>query len=83
VVLELVQFFLVIDHNFLVKGPPLVFETMVFGGERDQDCWRYATWQEAEVGHFKAVRELREQMGIEECKHEQFFTIYDILDLDD
>lgn len=43
------------NHNFL-GGPPLLFETMVFGIDGDdlyQD--RYTTWQEAEAGHQKAV----------------------------
>jgi hypothetical protein len=51
--------FLGIDHRFGDgPGPPLVFETMIFGGERDGDCWRYATWDEAESGHRKRAREL-------------------------
>lgn len=35
-------------------GPPLIFETMIFGGERDLWTWRYATEREAREGH-KAV----------------------------
>jgi len=31
--------------------PPLIFETMVFGGSYDGAQQRYYTWQEAEVGH--------------------------------
>lgn len=44
-----------IDHNFIHKGPPIIFETMVFGGE--QDCWqtRYCTLADAEAGHAKVV----------------------------
>lgn len=30
---------------------PIIFETMVFGGERDRTCWRYATEEEAVTGH--------------------------------
>lgn len=44
--------FLGIDHSF-GQGPPLVFETMVFGGEHDGDMERYSTWEEAERGHKK------------------------------
>ena len=43
-----------LDHNFSQKGPPLIFETMVFGGEGDfddLDCDRYATEEEALAGH--------------------------------
>ena len=42
--------FLVIDHQW-GSGPPLLFETMVFGGEYDQDQERYSTWKQAEKGH--------------------------------
>jgi len=42
-----------IDHNFLEGGRPIIFETMVFGGESsvDLDCVRYCTKEEAELGH--------------------------------
>ena len=39
------------------KGPPLVFETMVFPGNQ---VWRWPTWEEAEEGHKKIVEALRE-----------------------
>ena len=44
-----------IDHNFGPDGPPLLFETMIFGGEHDQFQDRYATLDEAKAGHAKAV----------------------------
>lgn len=47
--------FLGIDHGFLPGGPPIVFETMIFEGEHDQDQWRYVTWDEAVRGHEYAV----------------------------
>lgn len=47
--------FLGLDHNFWGDGPPVLFETMIFGGEHDQDQWRYSTYEEAEAGHAKAV----------------------------
>jgi hypothetical protein len=43
--------FLGLDHNFFGGGPPLVFETMVFGGAQDGAQERYSTWAEAEAGH--------------------------------
>lgn len=43
-----------LDHRYGV-GPPLIFETMIFGGEHDQDQWRYSTREEAEAGHAAAV----------------------------
>ena len=50
--------FLTVDHAFL-GGPPILFETMIFGGPHDQLCWRYATWEGAEAGHRRVVAHLR------------------------
>lgn len=50
--------FLGLDHNF-GSGPPLLFETMVFGGKYDQEQWRYSTWDEAEQGHKRIVEEVK------------------------
>jgi len=47
--------FLGLDHSF-GNGPPLLFETMIFGGEHDQYQDRYETWEQAEAGHKKAVQ---------------------------
>ena len=46
--------FLGLDHSF-GGGPPLLFETMILGGEHDKYQDRYETWEQAEVGHQKAV----------------------------
>lgn len=46
--------FLGVDHSF-GEGPPLLFETMIFGGPRDGYQDRYPTWGEAEKGHAIAV----------------------------
>lgn len=57
--------FLGIDHNFSGTGPPLVYETMVFGNASSFDEWevhRYCTRAEALAGHNKVVVDLR--MGI-------------------
>ncbi len=48
--------FLGLDHSFFFNGPPLIFETMIFGGEYDGHTDRYSTWEEAEQGHHKACR---------------------------
>lgn len=45
--------FLGLDHQW-GNGPPLVFETMIFGGEHDQWQERCSTWEEAEAMHAKA-----------------------------
>ncbi len=47
--------FLGIDHNFNLTGPPILFETMIFGGEHDQYQDRCATYDEAKKMHTKAL----------------------------
>ena len=45
-----------IDHAFgLAQHAPILFETMIFGGEHDEYQRRYCTMEEAEAGHAKAV----------------------------
>ncbi len=46
--------FLGLDHSF-GDGPPMLFETMIFGGEHDEYQDRCSTWKEAEQMHTKAV----------------------------
>lgn len=43
--------FLGLDHNFWDDGPPILFETMIFGGLCDDYQRRYSTWDEAITGH--------------------------------
>jgi hypothetical protein len=50
--------FLGLDHSW-GGGPPLIFETMIFGGEHSDDQWRYSTWYEAVEGHRRAVALVR------------------------
>lgn len=40
--------------------PPILFETMIFGGAHDGYQERYATWAAAEEGHRRAVAMTRE-----------------------
>ena len=40
-------------------GPPLLFETMIFGGPHDGYQERYTFWDEAEAGHAKALGMVR------------------------
>lgn len=42
--------FLGVDHSF-DGGKPLLFETMIFGGDEDGYQERYSTWDEAVIGH--------------------------------
>lgn len=59
--IEVSTVFLGLDHSF---GPgsrtPLLWETMIFGGEHDQYCYRYASRAEAVIGHERAVQLVRE-----------------------
>lgn len=44
--------FIGLNHSFnFFSGPPLIFETMVFGGKLDGEMDRYSTWAQAEQGH--------------------------------
>ena len=51
---EVSTVFLGLDHSF-GNGKPLLFETMVFGGEYDQHTERYSTYEEAEKGHDEVI----------------------------
>ena len=47
-----------LDHRF-GAGPPLIFETLVFGGPLDGEMQRYSTEQDAQAGHREMVRRIR------------------------
>ena len=51
--------FLGLDHNWGM-GKPILFEMMVFGGKHDQYQERYHTWEEAERGHQKALKMVKD-----------------------
>lgn len=57
-----------IDHSFSPDGPPVIFETMVFGPRDhpgDQEMWRYCTEEEARSGHAEVVTLVRATVDIE------------------
>jgi len=56
--------FLGFDRSF-GRGPPLLFETMIFGGSFDQDKYqeRCSTWEEAEAQHAEAVEVARQSLN--------------------
>lgn len=59
--------FLGCDHGFLSGGPPVLFETMVFGadGTDYQDYQkRYSSWDDAKTGHAVLVRKLRRHFRV-------------------
>jgi hypothetical protein len=51
--------FLGLDHSW-GGGPPLLFETMVFGGQYDEEQWRYSTYDDALEGHLEIVKMVQE-----------------------
>jgi hypothetical protein len=48
------------DHNFFERGPPQLFETAVFLEGQSTDHQRYATWDQAMLGHQEICERLRE-----------------------
>lgn len=49
-----------LNHNFSRNGPPLIFETMVFGGALDGYQERYSTKELAAEGHARWVQTVRD-----------------------
>lgn len=47
---EVSTVFIGLNHAF-GSGPPMIYETMVFGGVLDQECEHYSTPEEARAGH--------------------------------
>lgn len=56
--------FLGLNHQY-GEGPPLLFETMIFGGPLDQQMNRYSTWDEAEKGHQEMVEKAKKSLSKE------------------
>lgn len=48
-----------LDHRFMGDGPPLFWETMIFGGDCDQDMWRHSSKEEAFESHERIVKALQ------------------------
>ena len=57
-IVEVSTVFLGLNHNY-GEGPPILFETMIFGGEHDGEQWRYATKAKAAEGHERIVKMLK------------------------
>lgn len=61
---EVSTVYLGLNHNW-GAGPPLIFETMIFGtGPHDQEQWRYSTEEDAIAGHQRRVDDLRVEAEI-------------------
>ena len=59
--------FLGVDLNHFGVGPPILFESMIFGGPMDQEMNRYCTWDEAEKGHLEMVNAVVSKMKLINC----------------
>jgi len=56
---EVSTVFLGMDHGFDKNDKPILFETMVFGGELDEYMYRYSSWEDAENGHYEVVKRIK------------------------
>lgn len=56
--------FLVLDHNYLPKGKPVLFETMIFNGGLNHSLDRYCTWKEAEAGHKRMIELVKNDVWV-------------------
>lgn len=57
-----------LNHNWSGYGPPLIFETMVFGGINDLYCQRYSTKEAARAGHDQILAAVRDNRNIKDEK---------------
>ena len=55
--------FIGIDHNFSGTGPPLLWESMVFGGPLDREQARYSSRAAAVAGHAALVARVQKASG--------------------
>jgi len=55
-----------LNHNFMMTGKPVIFETMVFpkGLMTDLECQRYRTIEEAKKGHKELVKQYRYRIDL-------------------
>jgi hypothetical protein len=56
--------FLSLDHNLFGEGLPVLWETMIFGGEHDQFQRRYTSRVDALLGHEYAVNVVRGRVSL-------------------
>lgn len=63
--LEVSTVWLGLDHNWSGIGPPIIFETMIFGDVEDLDRaqWRYSDKHTALSEHYEIVGQVRRLLG--------------------
>lgn len=64
---EITTVWLGLDHQLLPAGPPLIFETMIFGGKLDGYQLRYSSESDAIQGH-KTIVELIRILEKSQCQ---------------
>lgn len=64
--------FLGLDHSHTDEGPPILFETMVFGDGDDSYQTRCTTWDGAEAMHQRAVAVATDMLA----RAEQSLTVF-------
>lgn len=52
--------FLGLNHRW-GEGPPILFESMIFGGKYDQDMERYETKEQALAGHARMLERVKNE----------------------
>ena len=68
---EVSTVFLGLNHQY-GDGPPLLFETMIFGGKLYQEQDRCTTWEEAEAMHEAMCERVRSNVELTgAARHEQ------------
>lgn len=60
--------FLALDHQW-GSGPPLLWETLVFGGEHDGEMDRYTSKADALAGHKKMCELVKNSIPTRKFKH--------------
>jgi hypothetical protein len=60
--------FLGLNHNFGGDGPPILWETMVFGGENSGWMGRYTSYDSALIGHKIVVELIKSGKSLEMTK---------------
>lgn len=70
-----------INNNFFGRGPPVIFETMIFWGDEPGPMWRYCTEAAARRNHKKLLMImqgtiLRKQLSKKWTRREQKKLVY-------
>jgi hypothetical protein len=63
---EVSTVFLGMNHQW-GSGPPLIFETMIFGGKWESHCWRWSTRAQSVAAHDQIVAVLRDGKSPEDA----------------